>query len=138
MVGVRSGGPAARAGVQMLDRVLSVNGRPVGDLQALEREVAGAAGPELTLELVRRVPAEVPGLEGTVPEVQTVRVPRQDGAGMAAFGLEPADVYSLLYAGRVLPGSAAADAGIVRGDRLEAIDGKQSARGSSCSGSSAS
>ena len=54
-----------------------------------------------------------------------MRVPRQDGAGLAAFGLEPADVYSLLYVGRVLPGSAAADAGIVRGDRLEAIDGKQ-------------
>jgi regulator of sigma E protease len=35
------------------------------------------------------------------------------------------DVYSLLYVGRVLPGSAGADAGVVRGDRLEAIDGKQ-------------
>jgi regulator of sigma E protease len=44
---------------------------------------------------------------------------------MAAFGLEPADVYSLLYVGRVLPGSAAAEAGLDRGDRLEAIDGKQ-------------
>ena len=125
VVGVRGGGPAERAGVQMLDRVLSVNGHPVGDLQELERQIAGVAGPELTLELARRVPAGVPGLEGTVPEVQTVRLARQDGAGMAAFGLEPADVYSLLYVGRVLPGSAAADAGIVRGDRLEAIDGKQ-------------
>ncbi|RPH69402.1 MAG: RIP metalloprotease RseP [Myxococcaceae bacterium] len=125
VVAIRSGGPAERAGVQMLDRVLSVNGRPVADLPALEREIAGVTGPELTLELARRVPAEVPGLEGSVPEVKTVRIPRQEGAGMAAFGLEPADVYSLLYAGRVLPGSAAADAGIVRGDRLEAIEGKQ-------------
>ena len=125
VVAVRSGGPADRAGVQSLDRVLSVNGRPLGDLQALEQEIASATGPELTLELVRRVPAEVPGLEGSVPEVHTVRVPRGEGTGAAAFGLEPADVYSLLYVGRVLPGSAAADAGIVRGDRLEAIDGKQ-------------
>ncbi len=125
VVEVRAGGPAERAGVQMLDRVLSVNGHPVGDLQALEREVAGATGPELTLELSRRVPAAVPGLEGTVPEIQTVRVPRQAGAGLAAFGLDGADVYSLLYAGRVVPGSAAADAGMVRGDRLDAIDGKQ-------------
>ena len=125
VVAIRSGGPAERAGIQMLDRVLSVNGRPVADLPALEREIAGVTGPELTLELARRVPAEVPGLEGSVPEVKTVRIPRQEGAGMAAFGLEPADVYSLLYVGRVLPGSAAADAGIVRGDRLEAIEGKQ-------------
>jgi regulator of sigma E protease len=125
VVAVRSGGAAERAGVQMLDRVLSVNGRPVTDLPALEREIAGATGAELTLELARRVPAEVPGLEGSVPEVKTMRIPRQEGAGMAALGLEPADVYSLLYVGRVLPGSAAADAGIVRGDRLEAIDGKQ-------------
>lgn len=125
VVAIRSGGPAERAGVQMLDRVLSVNGRPVADLPALEREIAGVTGPELTLELARRVPAELPGLEGSVPEVKTVRIPRQEGAGMAAFGLEPADVYSLLYVGRALPGSAAADAGIVRGDRLEAIEGKQ-------------
>jgi regulator of sigma E protease len=125
VVAVRSGGAAERAGVQMLDRVLSVNGRPVADLPALEREIAGTTGPELTLEVARRVPAEVPGLEGSVPEVKTLRIPRQEGAGTAAFGLEAADVYSLLYVGRVLPGSAAGEAGIVRGDRLEAIDGKQ-------------
>ncbi|HUM12197.1 MAG TPA: RIP metalloprotease RseP [Myxococcaceae bacterium] len=125
VVAVRPGGPAGRAGVQTLDRVLSVNAHPVADLPALEREVTAATGPELTLQILRRVPADVPGLEASVPQVETVRVPRQDGTGMAAFGLEPADVYSLLYVGRVLPGSAAADAGIARGDRLEAIDGKQ-------------
>ena len=125
VVAVRSGGPAERAGVQTLDRVLTVNGHLLGDLHALERELSSATGPEISLELVRRIPAEVPGLEGSVPEIQTVRVPRGEGTGAAAFGLEPADVYSLLYVGRVLPGSAAADAGIVRGDRLEAIDGKQ-------------
>ncbi|HVP62742.1 MAG TPA: RIP metalloprotease RseP [Myxococcaceae bacterium] len=125
VVGVVAGGPAERAGVQTLDRVLSVNGRPVADLPALEREIAGVSGPELSLQILRRVPAEVPGLEASVPEVETVRVPRQDGTSMAAFGLQPADIYSLLYVGRVLPGSAAADAGLVRGDRLEAIDGKQ-------------
>jgi len=125
VVAIRSGGPAERAGVQVLDRVLSVNGKPVADLPTLEREISGATGAELTLEIARRVPAEVPGLEGSVPELKTLRIPRQEGAGMAAFGLEPADVYSLLYVGRVLPGSAAADAGMVRGDRLEAIDGKQ-------------
>ena len=43
---------------------------------------------------------------------------------MAAFGLQPADIYSLLYVGRVLPGSAAADAGLVRGDQVIAVDGK--------------
>jgi regulator of sigma E protease len=125
VVGVRSGGPAERAGVRTLDRVLTVNGAAVPDLQALEREVSAATGPEVTLQLVRRIPAEVPGLDASIPEVRTVRVPRQEGAGMAGFGLEPADIYSLLYVGRVLPGSAAADAGLVRGDRLEAIDGKQ-------------
>jgi len=124
VLGVRPGGAAERAGVQTLDRVLSVNGHPVGDLQALEREIGSGTGPELTLELVRRVPAEVPGLEGIVPEIHTVRVPRGEGAGAAAFGLDPVDVYSLLYVGRVVPGSAAADAGVVRGDQLEAIDGK--------------
>jgi regulator of sigma E protease len=125
VVAVRSGSAAERAGVQTLDRVLTVNGMAVPDLPALEREVSSATAPELTLQLVRRIPAEVPGLEASVPEVRTVRLPRQEGAGMAAFGLEAADIYSLLYVGRVLPGSAAADAGLVRGDRLEAIDGKQ-------------
>src|SRR5689334_2943929 len=105
VVGVRSGGPAERAGVQTLDRVLTVNGNAVPDLPALEREVSAATGSELTLQLVRRIPAEVPGLEASVPEVRTVHVPRQEGAGMASFGLEPADIYSLLYVGRVLPAS---------------------------------
>jgi len=124
VVGVQAGGPADRAGLRTLDRVISVEGRPVADLPSLEREVAGATGPELTLQIVRQMPAEVPGLGATVPALETVRVPRQGGAGMAAFGLWPADIYSLLYVGRVLPGSAAADAGLVRGDRVEAIDGK--------------
>ncbi len=124
VVGVQTGGPAERAGVRTLDRVLSVDARPVADLPSLEQAVAAASGPELTLQLLRRVPAEVPGLEATVPEVDTVKVPRGEGTGMAAFGLSPADVYSLLYVGRVIPGSAAADAGLVRGDRVEAIDGK--------------
>ncbi|MGZ6141566.1 MAG: RIP metalloprotease RseP [Myxococcaceae bacterium] len=124
VVSVQPGGPADRAGVRTLDRILSVDGQPVSDLTSLERDVAAARGPELVLQLMRRVPAEVPGLDGTLPEVQTVRVPRQDGAGMAAFGLQAADIYSLLYVGRVLPGSAAADAGLVRGDQVIAVDGK--------------
>jgi regulator of sigma E protease len=123
-VEVKAGGAAERAGVRTLDRVLSIDGRPVGDLPSLEQALAGASGPEVVLQLARRVPVGVPGLEGTVPEIETVRVARQDGVGMAAFGLLPADVYSMLYVGRVLPGSAAADAGLQRGDRLEAIDGK--------------
>ena len=124
VVDVSAGGPAERAGVRPLDRVLSVDGRPVGDLPALEREVAAASGAELTLEVARRVSADVPGLEATVPEIRTVHVARQVGSGMTAFGLLPADI-TLFYVGRVLPGRAAADAGIARGDRLEAIDGKR-------------
>jgi regulator of sigma E protease len=124
MVEVRSGGPAARAGVQSLDRIVSVNGRPVADLIALDREVSAASGPEITLEVLRRVPAGVPGLEDAVPEIRSVRVSRQEGTGLAAFGLAPADVYSMLYVARVVPGSAAADAGLLPGDRLEAIDGR--------------
>jgi len=49
VVAVRSGGPAERAGVQTLDRVLTVNGHPLGDLQGLERELSSATGPEITL-----------------------------------------------------------------------------------------
>jgi regulator of sigma E protease len=124
VVMVQPGGPAERAGAHPLDRVLSVNGKPVGDLTSLEREVAAVRGPELELQLMRRVPAEVPGLDATLPEVLTVRIPRQAAEGMAAFGLEPADIYSMLYVGRVLPGSAAADAALVRGDRVVSIDGK--------------
>jgi len=123
-VEVQAGGAAERAGIQTLDRVLSVDGHPVGDLQSLEQALGSAAGTEVALQIARRVSADVPGLEGSVPEILTVRVPRQDGKGAAALGLVPADIYSVLYVGRVLPGSAAADAGLQRGDRIEAIDGK--------------
>jgi len=124
VVVVRTGGAAERAGVQSFDRVLAVDGRPMTDLTSLERALDQVSGPEVTLQLARRVSAGVPALEGSVPEVVTVRVPVEKGGGAAALGLELADISSLQYVGRVLPGSAAAEAGLVRGDRLEAIDGK--------------
>jgi len=120
---VTPGGPAERAGVQDLDRVLSVDGRIVSDLPALEQALAAASGPEISLEVTRRVPADVPALEAMVPEIRTVRIAREQGTGAAAFGLSPEDINSTLYVGRVLPGSGAAEAGLVRGDRLESVEG---------------
>jgi regulator of sigma E protease len=104
--------------------VLSVNGRPVTDLPALEREVVGATGPELTLQIVRRVPADVPG--------SSERAPGGDGAGAAA-GRHRHGGLRARASGRLLPPLRGPGAprerrrrrGHRRGDRLEAVSGKQ-------------
>ena len=103
--------PAAEAGVLPGDLVLAVDGRPVATWRELEMETLSAPGRTLKVRLRRG---------GTTFEVT----------------LTPRNVsrYALGYAGlapplpaqvpRVLPGSAAEEAGLASGDRILAVDGE--------------
>lgn len=51
---VVQGAPAARAGVQDGDRIVSVNGTPIRDFQGLSETVQSAGGHEVELEVERR------------------------------------------------------------------------------------
>ena len=120
MIGVPSGSAAEKSGLRTFDRVVSVDGQPVTDLLSLQRRLDAATTPEVRVEALRRGPGGVPGVDLEVPLTGAVSVPRQPGTGLAALGVEPAD----LYVGRVVEGSAAAKAGVVAGDRLLSVDGE--------------
>jgi len=120
VLGVPAGSAAAAAGLRSFDRVVAIGGTPVRDERDLVRALAQARG-ELEVEVYRAVPLHVPGVGGTNPQVVRVKLARQAGEGYAALGAEP----STLYVHDVLPGSPAARAGLVLGDRLLSLDGAE-------------
>jgi regulator of sigma E protease len=120
LVGVPSGSAAERSGLHTFDRILSVDGQPVDNLASLEGRLGRAQGQVLHVEALRRSPAGLPGVEAVVPERVSADVPRQQGQGLAALGVELPD----LYVGQVTSGSSAETAGLMLGDRLVSLDGQ--------------
>ncbi|MFL5343558.1 MAG: RIP metalloprotease RseP [Hyalangium sp.] len=120
IMGVPPGSPAEKAGLKTFDRILAINGTPVPDEGSLYQALAKHQG-TLELAVQRLKPVEAGGVELRVPEVLKLQVERQpDKEGLAAIGAEPDD----LYLAEVLPGSAAAEAGLKAGDRLVAFNGE--------------
>lgn len=119
VVGVPYGSPAWEAGLRTFDQVVEVNGQPVPDEVRLYEELRKAQG-VVALVVQRPRPVEVGLVQGRVPERLEVKVPRQEGEGLAAVGAEPVD----LYVAFVLPGSAAERAGLRAGDRLVSFEGE--------------
>lgn len=118
IVGVTEGSAAHRAGLRTFDRILTVGGKPVADEAELTRLLDSLRG-TLEVKVVRSELKEVGGAWVVVPGLVTVQLERQAGDGLAAMGVEPAD----LYVWSVVHDSPAAKAGIKAGDRLEAVDG---------------
>jgi regulator of sigma E protease len=120
LLGVPAGSAAEKAGLRTFDRVVSVNGEPVPDQVALERRLDAVKGEVVQVEALRRVPANLPGVDVLLPERIHAAVARQPGGGLGALGAEASDA----YVGQVVPGSAAAEASLAAGDRLIALDGQ--------------
>lgn len=121
VMGVAPGSAAAQAGLRTFDRVLSVNGVHVQAEAQLHQAVdKHPEGTPLKLVVRRLDLVEAGAVTGRVPRVLEVTLPKQAGEGLAALGVEPAD----LYVAGVAPGSTAEKAGLKAGDRLVSIDGK--------------
>ena len=121
IVGVPPGSSAEQAGLKTFDRILAINGTPVPDEGSLYVALAKNEG-TLELTVQRLSPMEVGAVTLRDPQVVKLQVPKQEGQeGLAALGLEPVD----LYLSAVLPGSAAATAGLHPGDRLVAFNGEK-------------
>lgn len=119
VVGVPPGSPAAQAGLKTFDRILSINGVSIPDEAAFLEQVAKTQGP-LELTVQRSQPVEVGAAMGQVPSVVKLTVPRQQGEGFTALGVEPSDLYVVA----VSPGSVAEKAGMRAGDRLVSFNGQ--------------
>ncbi|WNG35345.1 RIP metalloprotease RseP [Archangium violaceum] len=119
VVGVPPGSPAAQAGLKTFDRILSINGVSIPDEAAFLEQIAKAQGP-LELTVQRSQSVEVGASIGQVPSVVKLTVPRQQGEGFAALGVESSDLYVVA----VSPGSVAEKAGLRAGDRLVSFNGQ--------------
>jgi regulator of sigma E protease len=120
IIGVLPGSSAEVAGLRTFDRILAVNGRPIGDELELGRVLGGLGpGAEVVVEYVRSRLFEVGGATLVDARLGTARLSTQEGRGYAALGGEPAE----LYVWTVAPASPAAQVGLSRGDRLLAVDG---------------
>jgi serine protease Do len=132
---VTAGSPASKAGVKQGDVITSVDGTPVDDPSQLRLQIASMApGTEVNLKVLRD------GKEQTIP-VTLGELPSQPGenaksektsspmSGLSVDDLSPAVAQQLdLPAGtkgvvivNVQPGSAAADAGLRRGDVISEV-----------------
>ena len=106
--------PAARAGLRTFDLVVKVAGRPVGNYEELSRILPWLRG-SVPIEVLRR--REVPAPGATLWAYEPVQLTLE--ATGADPGIESADL--TLFA--VQPGSAAAEAGLRRGDRVLTMAG---------------
>lgn len=108
------GSPAETAGWQTGDVVLSVEGEAIEDTSQIIRVTRDFAGSPMAVTLQR-------GGE----TVQTSVTPREDpprGQGPTGVGLTTQTI-SDVFVGEIVPGSAAASAGLQTDDRIVSIDG---------------
>jgi regulator of sigma E protease len=117
---VDSDGPAARAGLQNFDHVLTVNGEAIERYDELEASIRQSNGKPLDLVVLRRKPVEVDWGVVYRQEKESVTVtPERDGTRWYA-GVDRAE----MFVARVEPDSPAAAAGFEVGDQLTALEGR--------------
>lgn len=117
-------GAAFQAGIRSLDRIVRVDGEEVGTLEeALARmEDRAARGQPFEVLALRRESLRAGPLDLGLPRAvrATISPTISEEGERQPLGLESAE----LYVRRVIEGSPAAVAGIGRGTRLVAVDGK--------------
>ncbi len=109
--------PASRGGLRTFDLITRLDGQRVANYEALARKLETATAP-LKLEVLRRQPVDAPGATLWSEQPVSLEIPAPASAG--AYGIEASDL--TLFA--VQPGSAAAEAGLQRGDRVLSVAGK--------------
>jgi len=108
---------AGRGGVRTFDKVVKLDGVPVGNWEQLQEQLS-ARSDALKLDVLRPEAVQAPGgtLWSDKPLSLTVPAPVAPGD----YGLEASDL--TLFA--VQPGGAAEEAGLKRGDRVLAVNGR--------------
>ena len=109
--------PAGKAGIRTFDRIATLDGAPVANWEVLEEKLAARTDP-IKVDVLRPEPVPAPG--GTLWSTRPMSFELPAPAKAGGYGLEAGDL--TLFA--VQPGGAADEAGLQRGDRVLAVDGK--------------
>ncbi len=107
------GKPAARAGLQVGDQVVSVNGEPVRRFEDFRMAIVMHAGAPLRVDYVRN------GVRHS-----TVLTPERENTDLGPIGLAGIRNWVDAIVGRTRPDSPAAKAGLQSGDRIVGANGR--------------
>lgn len=110
---VSPGKPAARAGLQVGDRIVAINGDPVEDFDDLKMAISMHSGTPLRVDYTRN------GVVHT-----TTMTPERENTEFGPVGRAGIRPWIDPIVGRVRPDSPAAKAGMRTGDRFVAANGK--------------
>ncbi len=110
---VTPGKPAARAGLQVGDRIVAVNGEPIRNFDDLRMAIVMHAGSPLRVDYVRN------GVRHT-----TVMTPERENTDLGPIGRAGIGSWIDAIVGRVKPDSPAMKAGLRTGDRIAAANGR--------------
>jgi len=108
--------PAARAGLRTFDLVTRMDGQPVASWEDLAKKLAARGDAGVTLEVLRRRAVAAPGATLWAQEPLRIALPSARDAGLEAADLT---VFGVQH------GSAAQEAGLLRGDRIVSVDGRE-------------
>ena len=110
---VVAGGPAAKAGLQAGDRIVSVDGEKVAAFDDMRMTISLHAGTPLRIDYVRN------GVQRS-----TTLTPQRQNTDVGPIGYAGIYAYNPTIVGRVKPGSPAEAAGLRAGDRIVAANGR--------------
>lgn len=113
-------GPAAKAGLEHFDKVLTIDGEAVKRFDQVASAIRKSEGKPLELTVMRREAIDVSYAQiyRQTPETVTLQPVKEDGEWTA--GLTNAEMFLT----RVKPGSVIDQAGLQVGDKLVAVNGK--------------
>jgi regulator of sigma E protease len=110
---ISPGKPAARAGLQPGDRIVSIKGEPVNDFGDLKLLISMNAGTPLPVVYVRNGQTR-----------STVLTPEREESDYGPTGMAGIGYYYDPIIGRIDPGSPAATSGLKAGDRIVMVNGQ--------------
>jgi S1-C subfamily serine protease len=134
--GVESGSPAAKAGIERGDVILTFNGEPVSDSNSLRNRVAGSQpGSSASVTLLHNGREETKQVTlGELAGTRRAAADREDGGNRGRYGMTVAPLTpnvaselgvrakSGLVVEDVAPASAASEAGIREGDVIVEVN----------------
>lgn len=113
--------PAAIAGLQSFDRVISIDGQPISRFDEVEATVRAGGGKPMKFSVWRRAPIPVSYGQFYRQEQFETTVTPVEADGSWTIGVHPAE----MFLSAVEAGGAAEAAGLEPGDQLLAVDGAE-------------